>query len=149
MDRDINDMLLSSWLRVSAGIRNERLVNTMTFNEVFTCNILYNSEGKDVTASDIGEITGMLKSQVNRVLVGLENSGYVERKQSGTDKRKAFVKLTEEGKAAYLKEHEHVLSIFDGLSKKVGPQKMLQAAGLLTELAEAIKSIENDSKERR
>lgn len=144
MNSDVNDMLLSAWLRVSAGVRNERLVQSMTFNEVFTCGILYKYDGEEITASDICEETGMLKSQVNRVLVGLEEAGIIVRARSKTDKRKTLLRLTQAGKEKYISEHESVLKIFDRLGELLGSVKIIQAANILNELADAMEKIKEE-----
>ena len=42
---DLCENLLSSWLAVTASVRNERMVHFLTFQEVFICNILSHDMG--------------------------------------------------------------------------------------------------------
>ena len=88
----LEEKLLDAWLDVSAVIRNDRFVNGLTFNETFICNLLLRQKRKDpsvyLTAADLCEMTGILKSQMNRCLTSLEKKGMIERIRSEEDKRK-------------------------------------------------------------
>lgn len=147
MDEKVLENLLTAWLRMSAGVRNERLVHSMTFNEVFVCNILYDRtvQGNEiVTATDICERTGMLKSQANKVLVAMESSGLIVRERSNEDKRKVVLQLTEKGIEKYLDEHARVLKILEMLVVKMGSTKVSLVGALLTEVADTINIISKE-----
>ena len=147
MDEKISENLLTAWLRVSAGVRNERLVRTMTFNEVFVCNILYAATvlaDKVVTATDICVRTGMLKSQANKVLVAMEDAGLIVRARSEADRRKVILRLTDEGVSRYINEHRSVLKIMEMLTDKLGSTKISLVSALLTEVADTINIISKE-----
>ena len=147
MDEKISENLLTAWLRVSAGVRNERLVRTMTFNEVFVCNILYAETvlaDKVVTATDICVRTGMLKSQANKVLVAMEDAGLIVRARSEADRRKVILRLTDEGVSRYINEHRSVLKIMEMLTDKLGSTKISLVSALLTEVADTINIISKE-----
>lgn len=144
---EINEMLLSSWLGLSAAVRNDRMVKSMSFNEIFVCNILSNAPTDiEVSAGDIAVKTGMLKSQVNRVLTDLENKGFISRCGCAADKRKTLLTLTKAGKEAYQKEHGDILLILDNLRKRLGDEEITRATLMFGQIAEAMQDI-NKQKE--
>lgn len=136
--------ILTAWLRVSAGVRNERLVHSMTFNEVFVCNILYSQTvlaEEMVTATDVCEQTGLLKSHANKVLVSMEKRGWILRERSKDDQRKVILRMTEQGEQQYLLEHGNVRKILEELANDLGDEKLTQASLILTEVAQVMRKI--------
>lgn len=143
MTTDKDEALLSAWLCLCGRVKNDRIVKGMSFNEIFVCNILHGlSKGESVSATDIVEKTGMLKSQVNKVLSDLEGKNMISRNPSKEDKRKIEVMLTEEGASIYEKEHESVLLLMQKLRKKLGEKQVENATKTLYLLAEAMREIE-------
>lgn len=134
--------LLTAWLRLSAVIRNERIVKYLTFREVFILNILTHKD-KDsfVTATDIIEITGMLKSQVNKVLTDLEEEGFITREKDKTDKRKIHIMITEKGEEIYKKEHDGILNILDKVCEKLGEKRIDTFVSEIYSIVDAIEAI--------
>lgn len=140
---EIDEQILSSWLRLSVCVRNDRLVKSMSFNEIFVCNILYNTlSGQEISAKDIVSRTGMLKSQVNKVLTDLEKKGFISKQVSESDKRKSLLTLTDKGNSAYQKEHRQILLIIEKLRIKVGDDEMTRASFMFNELSEAMQNID-------
>ncbi|MBQ9863050.1 MAG: winged helix DNA-binding protein [Lachnospiraceae bacterium] len=134
--------LLTAWLRLSAVIRNERMVKYLTFREVFILNILTHAD-KDsfITATDIIEITGMLKSQVNKVLTDLEEEGFITREKDKTDKRKIHIMITEKGEEIYKKEHDGILNILDKVCEKLGEKRIDTFVSEIYSIVDAIEAI--------
>ena len=141
----LSEQLLEAWLDISAIIRNDRIVNGLTFNETFICNILLRQKKKDdktyLTAVDLCASTGILKSQMNRCLTSLEEKGLIERIRSEEDKRKIYIKFREENSRLYEEEHQHSLKIPDKLIQRMGKEKIEQTIGLLNEIIDTIKKI--------
>ncbi len=141
----LSEQLLESWLDISAIIRNDRIVNGLTFNETFICNILLRQKKKDdkiyLTAMDLCASTGILKSQMNRCLTSLEEKGLIERFRSEEDKRKVYIKFREENSRLYEEEHQHSLKIPNKLIQRMGEEKIEQIIGLLDEIIDTIKKI--------
>jgi len=147
LDIDRNEKLLSAWLDLSASIWNERFVRTMSFNEAFILNLLYKNSKQNPTdpvlsATELCKSTGILKSQMNRTLNQLEEKGYITRLKSKNDKRVIFVSLSPTGRAAYKKEHEHILDIVEKVTIHLGDERTESISAALNDLAEAFKSIE-------
>lgn len=128
---EINEELLSSWLRLSTCIVNEKLVSDMPYNESLICSILYKNQmehpEKKLTATDLCSRIHMLKSQMNRTLVSMEQKNYITRERSTLDKRQIFITLNPEQMDLYQKQHRKILSIIDKLIEKMGEDKALEA----------------------
>ena len=147
MNIDRNEKLLSAWLKLTASLWNERIVMTMSFNEAFVLSLLAKNSKENpycptLTATALCEDTGLLKSQMNRTLNILEDKGYIIRLKSSRDKRVVFVSLTPAGRAAYHKEHEHILDVVDNIANRIGDERTDVVSQALEDLAEASKHIE-------
>ena len=138
---DLSEQILDSWLKMSAILKNERLVKALTFQEVFVCNILTanRKKGQRTTASDIASITGMLKSQVNKVLVTMEKKELITRTRATEDQRVIWIEITKAGVAKYKEEHSRVLGIMESLVDSMGES----AQGLADGLAEAVRVMDS------
>lgn len=143
MDNSRDENLLSAWLCLCGRVKNDRLVKGMSFSEIFVCNILYKlKDGETVSATDIVEQTGMLKSQVNRVLSSLEAKKMIIRRFSLEDRRRIEVMLTKEGASLYLFEHRKVLLLMQKICNRLGDAEVDNAVETLYKLSEAVKEIE-------
>ena len=91
-----------------------------------------------MTATDLIRRTRLLKSQMNKILTRLEECGYITRVRSAQDKRMIHVLLTEEGKIAYLKEHEGVEAILHQLVSRIGADRALFVAKDLCEITDEL-----------
>lgn len=123
--RESIENLLDAWLKMSICIRGNRIVKSMSFNEILICNILYkHQDAETITATDLCNRTRLLKSQINKILSEMENRNLIERVRSNKDKRKIFIKLKSEGALAYRKEHEGILNILSAVFEEMGNEKV-------------------------
>ena len=120
---EINENILSSWIRVMLAIDSQRLIKDMPFNEAVICNILYHGE-KKMTATDLCEITGMKKSQMNRTLTAMEDKGMIKRERSLNDKRQIYISIDENNKDIYMKMHENTLKIVEKIASKLDKKEL-------------------------
>ncbi len=136
----MNERLLSSWLRVSTTIVNSRVVSELTYNEALVCNALYRNKmlciGKNLTATELCNETKMVKSQINRTLNMLENKGIITRTRSQIDKRCVFVTLNEGNDDLYMIQHNRILALLDGIMAELGEEKTKQTIETLDAVAE-------------
>ena len=134
----LNEQLLDVWLNLSTVINNERVVSDVPYNESLICNLLFrhqkNMPDQPLTATDLCDMTRMLKSQMNRTLNSMEEKGFITRERSHTDKRLVYVKLNLEHTALYEQQHQKVLSLLDQLIEQMGEAKTLQTIALLDEI---------------
>ncbi len=131
---DLNERMLSAWLRLTTVISNERLVSKMPYNEARICNILSQSApDMPLTATDLCEKTKMVKSQMNRTLNSMEEKGLIYKEHSATDRRKVYVYLSPSHQSVFEEEHASSLRLVDSLLTKFGRKK---AETLVDELNE-------------
>ena len=145
--KDLCENLLSSWLAVTASVRNERMVHSLTFQEVFICNILSHAQKnnvEEITASVIVEQTGILKSQVNKILDTMEQKKLIERLRSPHDKRYILIRLTDLGQTQYQQEHIHILGIMEQLILQLGPDETNHLIPELSHLAAIMKNLKEE-----
>lgn len=137
---DTNEALLSAWLRLSTSVINSRLVTEMSFNESLVCNILYRNlmehPEKKITATELCNVTKILKSQMNRILNQLEKKAIIVRERSQDDKRLVFVKMDLPHADLYRKQHEKILEIVDEVISRLGEEKAIETIKVLTQVSE-------------
>lgn len=136
--RKINEEILEAWLNLTSTINNEKVVSKLSFNETLIYRYLYQNQDKDITATELCNVLDMLKSQMNRTLISMEEKQLIIRQRSSIDKRQIYVILNKEQMSVYEKEHERILQIIDRLIDKVGDdnaQKTLQLFKLITHIA--------------
>ena len=140
---DLNEKLLSAWLRLSVNITNERVVSDMPYKEALVCNLLSKAEGGRLTATDLCEQTKMLKSQMNRTLNSLEEKGLICRKRSDTDKRLIYVALTFDSERIelYHREHAKNLKLVDAIIERFGVERAECLIQELTEIADIAEEV--------
>lgn len=144
MTEPLGEELIQIWLRMSGVLKNNRLISTMTFNEIFVCNILYQQKltsDKLLTATEVGQIMRLLKSQMNKIISRLEHQGLVRRIRSSHDKRKVYLELVDDNLQLYLNEHQRVLDMLGQLISTVGEDKIHQVIQLMTEVTDAMETI--------
>lgn len=136
---NMNEVLLNSWLRISTSINNPRLVSEMTYNESLVCNLLYqhchSEEVQPLTATDLCNMTNMLKSQMNRTLTQLESKGMITRERSAQDKRQILITMNMDQCHAYEQQHERILRILDAVIHKLGIEKSKMAIEILNDIS--------------
>lgn len=139
----MEDRLLCAWMEMALHIRGDRLVTGMSFNEMVVCSMLYRSmqSGQPLmTATDLGKATGLLKSQLNKVLNELEERGILERQRDQEDRRRVYLRLCEEQLSVYEAEHEKVMELVHQVCQTIGEEKAVLLSELLTEAVHAVKN---------
>lgn len=140
------EALIDAWLKETSVLINRRMVEGLSFNEAFVCNLLNRrrNAGKDseVTATWLCSETGMLKSQMNKTLNALERKGLILRERSSEDRRKVYIHLREENIEIYHKAHSEVLEFVDRLMEQVGEEKIEEAIAILNLMADTIRKLE-------
>lgn len=136
---NLHESLLNSWLRLSTSINNARLVSEMTYNESLICNILYNqskTNSSPITATELCQMTNMLKSQMNRTLTHLENKNMITRERSEVDKRQILITMNLEQCYTYEKQHAQILKILDAVIANLGEEKTLNTIHTLNQISD-------------
>lgn len=120
------EKLLGAWMAMAIGIRGNRILKTLSFNEMVICRLLYQArlENRRITATDICRETRLLKSQVNKVLNDMEKNGMICRQRDEGDKRRVFLLMKEESEEIYLTEHARVMAIVKQVSERLGENEV-------------------------
>lgn len=132
--RNLNEEILNSWLNVTMSINNEKIVDSMTLNEMLICRLLYKNHV--MTATELCSYLKMQKSQMNRTLTIMEEKHLISRARSNEDKRNIYVSLVQENLEVYQKEHARILKIVDYFIEKIGPEKAEQTLELFNLIAD-------------
>lgn len=143
--KNINEKILSAWLKLSTAICNERMVSELPYNESLICGILHknaveNPEEK-ITATDLCEKTNIQKSQMNRILNAMEEKGLISRKRSEKDRRQVFVSMNMENAEIYERQHKNILRVVDEIVEKVGKEKAEEIVQLFTLISNKAKEV--------
>ena len=126
------EKLLKAWLEMSACIRGNRVLKGLTFNEIMVCNFLSQSE-MPMTATELCEKTHLLKSQINKLLTGMEKKHLIIRQRSAADKRKVHILINQDYFDDYLNEHERVIQILSQMKKEMGDDNIELLTNLMHE----------------
>lgn len=137
--------LLSAWLVATSTIRNDRLVQSMSYNEMLILGILSKNESEDkLSPKELAAITGMIKSQINSVLSKLSEKQLISVKQNKADKRSQEVTITKKGAKAYEKEHAKVLELVKAVYDGLGNKEASELAKGLIKASEAFANVGNE-----
>lgn len=143
--QNINEKVLSAWLKLSTAICNERIVSELPYNESLVCGILHENAvehpEEKITATDLCEKTNMQKSLMNRTLNSLEEKGLIFRKRSEKDKRQVFVSMNMENAEVYERQHKNILRVVDEIVEKVGKEKADEIVSLFTLISNKAKEV--------
>lgn len=138
----LQEELLHAWMEMSVFIRGNRLLTDLSFNEIMICGMLFRQQESGtapLSATELGERTNLLKSQINHILTGMEQRGLIERVRSTEDKRVVYAHLSTEGRTIYLQEHTKVMEIINEVHSALGREKTQE----LTEMLKTATAIVN------
>lgn len=135
---ELNEEVLEAWLNLTTAINNDRLVSELTYNEALVCHFVYMVEDEDITASVLCQKTGILKSQMNRILNSLEMRGLVQKIRSMKDRRDVFIVPGIKAKE-YDHQHEKILHLVERITSRLGEDKCKQVISLFNEVAKIAK----------
>lgn len=136
---NLNEELLTAWLRLSQSISNERIVKDLTYNESLISNILYRNQilypETSLNATDLCKATNILKSQMHCILNNMEKKKLIIRERSTSDKRKIYIQLNPERLKTYEKQHEKILSLVDSIIERLGIQRAQETLNLFNTIS--------------
>lgn len=146
--RKSQEQLLEAWMAMEVCIRGNRLLSEFSMNEMLVCNTLYHqmqTGGEPVTATDLCQKLQLLKSQMNRLLSGMEYDGLIRRERNPADKRESYVYLREEALPRYLKEHDHVLNIVGAVCSALGQEDTTALTTLMRKAAHIVNHMKEEN----
>ncbi|MDO4479931.1 MAG: MarR family winged helix-turn-helix transcriptional regulator [Erysipelotrichaceae bacterium] len=140
---EVSEELIKTWNQISYALKPSRMFSKLSYNEQTICSILIHSE-KNCTATDLIQKTGLLKSQMNKIISQLEEKNVIQRNRNLEDKRKITIFITDFGKELYQKEHQSVLEIGKHVTNSLGEEKTRQLVDLMNETLHIIEKGEEN-----
>ena len=137
------EQMLDAYLGLCTCLWNRRITSNMSFNEALVCYFIRKAQDQGpshVTATWLCEQTQIAKSQMNRILNGLENLGILRRSRSGADKRQVFLSLNPEKQGLFEQEHRSNVKLVQRLQAKFGIQRSETLTQLLGDFVEMLRS---------
>lgn len=155
-DRVMQEQLLDAWLSLSSVVSNNRLVDSLSFNEAFVLNLLYKQylgqTERKLTATDLCRRTHILKSQMNGILKSLEKKQMIFRRRSQMDRRQVEVEINPAKLDEFIRCHENSLMLVERLLDRLTLQEGEEAIQVLNRLAngfdEVMKELEQTGKKQ-
>ena len=119
-------MLLSSWVKLSGILKNNRITKGLLYNEATVMLLIYNRYNEDgeglISVKEIISETNMLKSLVNRTINSLERKGLLIKQKGEKDRRTLYVKCVKERLDVFLAVHNASLRVSNGIIDIIGEE---------------------------
>ena len=142
----LSEDLLDAWLNISSKLWNERMTKYLSYNQAIICRLLYaqrvaNPEKPYLSMKQLCDETGILKSQMNKILTDLEEVKLIERERSATDKRIINIRLIDANIDLYKKEHINIARLINKIIENIGIERSEEAIEILNMIATEISKI--------
>lgn len=125
MDRELDEQLISAWVRLTGILKNTRITKGLVYNEAIVMLTAYRRYRKDgvglVSFKELVQETRMMKSLVNRTINSLVEKEMLVRCE-GEDRRMTFVKLVPQNLDTYLAVHEQSLALATQMRETIGDE---------------------------
>ena len=142
----LSEDLLDAWLNVSSKLWNERMTKYLSYNQAFICRLLYaqrdaNPQEPYLSMKQLCDETGILKSQMNKILTDLENVKLIVRERSETDKRIINIRLIDDNIDLYKKERLNIARLMNKIVEHIGIERSEEAIEIFNIIANEISRI--------
>ena len=137
--QEVNERVLSAWIKLFISLDTERIPSLMPFNEAGICNLLASNEQKQLTATDLCGLMRMQKSQMNRTLTSLEEKGLIERIRCEDDKRQMIVRYIPDPDNIFVQQHEKNLKVIERFLTRIGydrAEEIIELFTLISDIAQ-------------
>lgn len=137
------ERMLDAYLGLCTCLWNRRITSNMSFNEALVCYFIRKAQDQGpphVTATWLCEQTQIAKSQMNRILNGLQDMDILRRSRSGTDKRQVFLSLNPDKASLFEEEHQNNVQLVHHLQEKFGLQRSEELTSLLGDFVEMLRN---------
>ncbi|WDL97748.1 MarR family winged helix-turn-helix transcriptional regulator [Alicyclobacillus sp. ALC3] len=89
---------------VSTLLNGYTSTHGLTHAKFTTLLLLYRTPGYELRMSEISEENHVTRTNITKLVDGLESEGYVQRRQDRTDRRSSLIQLTNKGRS-YVEDH--------------------------------------------
>ena len=150
IQNQLKDELLEAYIQVSMKLWNERAVRFMPYNEALICHLLrtrikLHPDKPYLTMKQLCDTTGILKSQMNKTLNSLEESGLITRERSTNDKRVVKIFFNDNNNDIYEKEKEHISNIVNRIINRLGIERTYEAISIFNDIAAEMSIISKET----
>lgn len=150
IQNQLKDELLEAYIQVSMKLWNERAVRFMPYNEALICHLLrtrikLHPDKPYLTMKQLCDTTGILKSQMNKTLNSLEESGLITRERSTNDKRVVKIFFNDNNNDIYEKEKEHISNIVNRIINRLGTERTHEAISIFNDIATEMSIISKET----
>ncbi len=150
IQNQLKDELLEAYIQVSMKLWNERAVRFMPYNEALICHLLrtrikLHPDKPYLTMKQLCDTTGILKSQMNKTLNSLEESGLITRERSTNDKRVVKIFFNDNNNDIYEKEKEHISNIVNRIINRLGAERTHEAISIFNDIATEMSIISKET----
>lgn len=147
----LREDLLEAYINVSMKLWNERVVQYMPYNEALICHLLrtqqkQHPETSYLTLKQLCDATGILKSQMNKTVASLEESGLIIKERSTSDKRVVKITLNDNNIDIYRKEQENISILVEKIIEKLGIERSYEAISIFNDIASEMSHLSNEKK---
>ena len=150
IQNQLKDELLEAYIQVSMKLWNERAVRFMPYNEALICHLLrtrikLHPDKPYLTMKQLCDTTGILKSQMNKTLNSLEESGLITRERSTNDKRVVKIFFNDNNNDIYEKQKEHISNIVNRIINRLGTERTYEAISIFNDIATEMSIISKET----
>lgn len=125
MENNLEEELVTAWVRLTAALKNSRITQGMIYNEAIVMMIAYRKYREDgeglVSFKELVSETKMLKSLVNRTIDSLVSKNYLVRLE-GEDRRVTLVKIVPENLDDFLTVHQSSVALAHEAVELIGKE---------------------------
>ncbi len=137
----LENELISSWVKLSSILKNNRMTKDLKYNESIIMLSIYKRYVVDgvgkTSVKDIIAETGMLKSLVNRTLGELESKGLIKFIAGEKDRRTKFVVCVKEQLDTFLAVHNNSRAAANNIIDIVGVDDAVAFVRIADKLSKA------------
>ena len=106
--------------------------------------IIVIGKANKITPTILGKCMDMEKGSITTLIDSMENMNLVYRVDDPTDKRKVWIKLTEEGKQHYLKQEERFIKKIEEIFENLSKEEMSEFSTSLKNIVEILEKVRDD-----
>ena len=142
---EINEYLIKSFelmrtlenIDFFAGVTNLSRTEFHLLREV----ILESEKGKHIISSELARRLGITRSAVSQIVTKMEQRGIVNRVASPTDRKIAYIRLSENARAVFEEQCKEANATMERIVAEVGEEKVKEFFALYDDLRKAIDKV--------
>lgn len=111
--------------------------------------ILEEEKGKNIISSELARRLGITRSAVSQIVTKMEKDGIVTRVDSPTDRKIAYIRLSENARAVFEEQCKEANTTMERIVNAVGEEKVREFFALYDDIYKAIESVMKEISEEK